>query len=310
MSEPLQKIRILSDQRAGHENQSVGLAEALRRRTGAEVEIIRLDGKAGLPGRLRQAADTPEPASRPDLLIACGHRTHLPLWWAGRSLGCRTVLVMKPSLPTWLFDLCLVPRHDLRHPTERGRIVPVFGALNRLPETPAAKEPHGLVLLGGPSSHHGWDADSLIRALNEVIAARPGLTWVIGDSRRTPGGTLPRLTAAGIPALTVPHQTTTPGWLPEQLMRAEEAWVTEDSVSMLHEAVTARARTGVLPMPRLVNRSRVVRAVDELVTGGFARRFADWQADGRTLPAPRPLHETARCADLVRRRFFQPTGTA
>lgn len=42
MSHPLNLIRVISEGRPGHENQSVGLAEALARRTGAEVEVIRI----------------------------------------------------------------------------------------------------------------------------------------------------------------------------------------------------------------------------------------------------------------------------
>jgi mitochondrial fission protein ELM1 len=86
-------------------------------------------------------------------------------------------------------------------------------------------------------------------------------------------------------------------------------WVTEDSVSMLHEAVTAAARVGVLPVPRLDRRSRVVRAVEELITAGHACPLGTWRRNGRELPPPKPLHETARCADWILARLF-PKATA
>jgi mitochondrial fission protein ELM1 len=312
------RIRVLSDGRPGHENQSIGLAQAVQRRLGGAtavaIDLVRFAAGSGPGERIRAARAEGEGAPR--VVIAAGHSTHLPLWLAARRFGAPSVVIMKPSLPSWLFDLCLAPRHDLRGVVAggadegSGRIVPTFGALNRLPERTAAemaaaKEPRGLLLLGGPSKHHGWATAALVPAVVAVLAARPDLSWTIGDSRRTPADTLERLRAAGAPAQFAPHGQTEPGWLPEQLARASEAWVTEDSVSMVHEAVTAGARTGVLPVPRLRANDRVARAVDELVAAGYATRFADWQAGGRGLPEPPGLlHETGRCAGIVVKRIF------
>jgi mitochondrial fission protein ELM1 len=48
----------------------------------------------------------------------------------------------------------------------------------------------------------------------------------------------------------VPFAATSPDWLPTQLARADQAWVTADSVSMVYEALTAGAAVGVLDVPR------------------------------------------------------------
>ncbi len=109
---PLKTIRILSDGKPGHENQSRGLAEALRRRTGATVECLHLDARKSVWSRVREAKALQPRAERPQLLIAAGHATHVPLLAAARAFGARAVVIMKPTLPLWLFDLCLVPRHD------------------------------------------------------------------------------------------------------------------------------------------------------------------------------------------------------
>lgn len=304
----LTTIRVLSDGRAGHENQSIGLAEALARRTGASWELLRFAPGAPWWARCRQAVA----AGGADLFIGTGHGTHLPLWWAGRRARARTILIMKPTLPTWFFDLCLIPRHDLRGriPPDGGRIVATMGALNRLPETLGEKAARGLVLLGGPSAHHGWDATSLLANVGEVLRARPDLAWTVADSRRTPEGTLDQLRATGLRADFVPHTATAAGWLPAQLAAAAEAWVTEDSVSMLHEAVTAGARTGVLPVPRRRETARVVRSVEALVAEGHATWLADWAGEGRHLPPPKLLHETGRCADVIIARFFSEARRA
>jgi mitochondrial fission protein ELM1 len=182
--------------------------------------------------------------------------------------------------------------------------VPTLGALNSLPEELPVKQPRGLMLVGGPSRAHGWDADLLLAAIKDVLDTRAELAWKVSDSRRTPSDFLDLLRRKGIAAELVSHRETPPGWVAEQLLTAEEAWVTADSVSMLFEAVTAGARTGVLPMPVRRANTGPARAVADLVAEGFAKTYETWAAQGRTLPPTKRLHETGRCADLVMERLF------
>jgi uncharacterized protein len=294
----LRHIRVLSDGRPGHENQSVGLALALARRTGATHEIVKIDPSAGLLARMRASAQRGEA----DLIIGAGHRTHLPLWWAARRLKARSVVIMKPSLPFALFDLCLMPRHDLANPVDHGRVVTTRGSLNRIAEKSAIKTETGVILIGGPSKHHGWDGVPLPEAISAIVRARTDLSWTVGDSRRTPAGFLAQLSDCG--AQLVPHQQTQPGWLPAQLGAAREVWVTEDSISMIFEALTAGARVGVLPLPVQNPRARTVKAVRELMAEGYVRPFEEWLKNPAGWGAPPVLHETARCAELIINRFF------
>src|SRR5687767_2030716 len=99
MSASLQHIRILSDGRAGHENQSAGLALALQRRTGAGIETVKLDLARSWLHRLRTARALEGGKPAPQLIISAGHRTHLPLLAAARKFRARSVVIMKPSLP-------------------------------------------------------------------------------------------------------------------------------------------------------------------------------------------------------------------
>jgi hypothetical protein len=304
----LRSIRVLSDGRPGHENQSAGLAAALARRTGAAGEIIRITGH-GYFTRFRRATALAQNAPPPDLLIATGHATHLPLKFAARKFGAKSVVIMQPTWPKAWFDLCLVPAHDGYAPCRGENVVLTRGALNRIPEQLPAKLRHGMILVGGPSKHHGWDGALLAEAIGAVLAAQPALAWTVADSRRTPADFLAQLRSRNLPAEFMPHARTTPEWLPAQLLAATEVWVTEDSVSMVHEAVTAGARTGVLPVPPRRRRGRVYGAISHLEADGYAMSYADWQRNGRVLPSPKPLHETARCADIVLERLF-PGGPA
>jgi uncharacterized protein len=295
-------IRVLSDGRPGHENQSLGLAEAIVRRTGARLEVVRF-AKGDLLWRRYPKAVAGDGGV--DLLIGAGHKTHLTLRLAANKLGAKCIVVMTPTWPLWFFDLCVSPRHDLRSGLfKHHRIVPTMGALNRVPEQIPPKQARGIVLIGGPSKHHGWDAEKLLPAIQLVIASRPDLQWTVGDSRRTPADFLPRLRVIGCRADIVPHAKTTRDWLPAQLLAAQEAWVTEDSISMIFEAVTAGARTGLLPAPVIQTDGRVRQSIVNLVNENYVTPFAAWDSGNRSLPPANRLHETARAADIVLERLF------
>lgn len=302
-----QHIRVLSDGRPGHQNQSLGLAEAIARRTGATIDCLRLPDTGGPPLRWWTALHAPGPT--PDLLIGAGHKTHLALWLAARKFKAKSVVIMKPTWPARLFDLCLVPAHDLAHAPASSRIVPIRGALNRIPEQLPPKQPRGLILLGGPSRSHGWAGEALIACLREVCAACPDLQWFAADSRRTPTGFLSSVVRSGVPVQPLPRESTSTSALMDHLLLAQEVWVTADSISMIFEAVTTGARVGVLPAPVHAPNSGPVRGLEALILDGYATLYATWRQQGRRLPPPRPLHETGRCADLVLTRLFAEGGS-
>ena len=302
MHYPLKLIRVISEGRPGHENQSVGLAEAIARRTGAEVDVVRIPATWNLFTR-RQAALVVQ-AGSPQLVIGAGHKVHLPLWFAARQFRAHSIIIMEPTWPKRWFDLCVLPQHDSEPGNGNPRIITTLGALNRVPETSPAKQPQGVVLIGGPSKSHGWDGPLTASAIVAAVNSRPELTWAITDSRRTPAGFLEQLRTQGLRAEIISHQQTKPDWVPTHLMAAEEAWATEDSVSMIFEAVTAGARTGVLPVPATKPNADPVRAVQKLMHEGYATRYETWTRNSQRLPAPKPLHETGRCADLVLKKLF------
>jgi mitochondrial fission protein ELM1 len=301
MSRPLH-IHVLSDGKPGHQNQSLGLADAIGRLTPVKVERISIAGSQGLFRRMGTALEGERTLTRPDLIIGAGHAVHPSLILLARKSDAPSVLLMKPSLPALLFDLCLIPIHDLKGDgPPPGNIVPTIGALNRVAFVPASGKDGKILLIGGPSSSHGWQDDEMLQMVKTIVTS-PG--WEATDSRRTPLATLSGL-ATACPALTVfPHTVTGPGWLPEKLGAAEEVWVTEDSVSMIYEALSSGARVGLLPVPVIRRNSRVVRGVRKLIEAGYVTRFEDW-TPGTPLPAPpHILRESDRCAKIVLERFF------
>jgi hypothetical protein len=157
-----------------------------------------------------------------------------------------------------------------------------------------------MILLGGPSSSHAWDGEALRHALSEITATGH---WQLTDSRRTPAGFLDEIRQR-LPAIEVfSYQQTTPDWLPAKLSAAAEVWVTEDSVSMIYEALSSGAKVGLLPAPRLKTSARVLRGLDGLVTDGFLTSFAEWQQTRQLKTPPEILREADRCAEVVIRRL-------
>jgi hypothetical protein len=285
-----------TDGKPGHESQTRGLVQALAERHPLDVHWIKLPAYASVVTSLMTRRFLPGAAlPPPDLLIGAGHRTHLPLLAARRSRGGRTVVLMKPSLPRAWFDLCVIPAHD---GISGANVVTTRGALNGM--RPGEKNPRtGLILIGGPSRHHGWDEQNLDAQIEQLVTREHDIAWTLTTSRRTPARTVARLRALALPNLTVvPHEQTSRDWLPQQLAGSALAWVTEDSVSMVYEGLTAGCATGILDVPAR-RMGRVQRGVEDLAGAGLVTTFAQWQAGARPAPPAQPFNEAARVADRI-----------
>jgi mitochondrial fission protein ELM1 len=298
------------DGKAGHEAQTLGLVQALARRRAVECVELEAPGRAKallswLTGRFPEGADL----SAPDLIIGAGHRTHFSLLAARRACGGQTVVLMKPSLPGSFFDLCLVPQHDA--PGSAANVIETVGVLNPMQPAANARADRGLLLIGGPSKHHGWNTEALVDQVQRVVAADRQMQWVLTTSRRTPEDCEAALEALSEPNLQViPVSETQPGWVAERLQECARAWVSEDSVSMVFEALTAGAGVGLLSVPSLGVHSRVHVAAESLVESGHVVRFEARRAGcDFTLPPPsKPLSEADRCADEILKLLSRSLG--
>ena len=293
-------VWLIGDGKPGHENQSLGLADALARRVACEVHQISLAGARGIVGRIKTAVRTSDGLPRPDLIIAAGHATHFALLWLARKHRAKSIVLMKPSLPMGCFDLCIVPAHDFAGGCPRENVIVTRGALNRVLPPQVDSRDGRMILIGGPSSTHGWDGDALLSALGKITSNG---NWQLSDSRRTPDGFMSAVKTR-LPEIEIfPHQQTGPEWLPARLAAAGEIWVTEDSVSMIYEALSSGARVGVLPVPRLQADARVIRGLAGLITDHFLTTLAEWENSGELKPPSATLREADRCAELVLSRL-------
>lgn len=304
-------IRILSDGKQGHFNQSLGLAQALIAKAGGSVETVDLKGLS-LMGKIRKVVSGSD-APRPDLFISAGHGTHIPLICARHHFKTRVVLCMKPTLPCSLFDLCLIPRHDLnsgRDYTDTN-IFPTWGALHPMRPDPSVPKNITLILIGGPSKDFDWDDESMLNQLSAISIHTQG-NIVLTTSRRTPQGFAEKIRMAVPEINVIPVEETQPGWVARHLAHASAAWVSQDSVSMVYEALGAGAPVGVLSVPRRHDKrkSRILSGLEMLEKESLVTVFRIWEKQGFRLATPgAPLLEADRAADYILTRFFPQLRT-
>ena len=288
----------ICDGKRGHLSQSTGLIEALRRRVPLAVHRVMAPPLSQslascLTGKTPWAGDLPAP----QVAVGAGHATHVALLAVSRACRARTIVLMRPSLPLGWFDFCLAPAHD--DPPERDNVIITTGAVNPMQATRNHDPERGLILVGGPSRHYRMDVHALLSCIRQVLERTSPRYWTLSNSPRTPAQLnreLMGLETAGVEVAL--WDRCKPGWLAETLARARDVWVTEDSVSMIYEALTAGCRVGLLPLPRKPA-SRLHRAIDRLLEQGFVSAHNGRDSGAELTAPPRTLDEANRCAGLL-----------
>lgn len=292
----------ICDGKPGHEHQSQGLLQALGRLIPVQPHDLEARSNLSAIGdlvfkRFPPARSLPDP----DLIVGAGHATHLSLLAARRARGGRTVVLMRPSLPLACFDLCIIPKHD--GVGARPNVISTQGVLNEIQNSARPRQDQGLCLIGGTSTHYHWNEETVLAQVQAVLAACPRLRWQLTDSRRTPATTARALARLGAgQACVVAHAITDRAWLTEALAAAQAIWVTEDSVSMVYEALSSGAAVGLLRLPRR-GANRITAGIDALLGAGLITAYEAW-ARGAPLRVPTPpLAEAARCAQVIIERW-------
>ncbi|MGB0732336.1 MAG: mitochondrial fission ELM1 family protein [Pontibacterium sp.] len=297
-------IWVITDGKPGHQNQSLGLTDALQKLGGVgSVDLVpplpRHRALLMLCGLVNRR---PLALPAPDLIVTTGHQTHLSSLAYKRFYRTPVVVLMKPSLPLNWFDLCLIPHHD--KPSEQANVVATYGALNRMAAPESPKEGKPLILLGGPSKHARWDDQAVLSQFVRICAHYPNV--LATTSRRTPATTVQALSALAIPNLElVPFEETDANWLKTHLPQAPEAWVTIDSVSMIYEALTAQCRVGVMELEPIDKQpTRVIAGIYQLFKEQLVTPFSEFSQTSIVKEANQTFNEAARCAAIVKERLL------
>lgn len=312
---------VVTDGRAGIENQALGLAEAVARLTLAEITIKRIRWRPAirrLPTRLnpfprlslQPGSDRIAPPW-PDLWIANG-RASIPLsiavrrWSRGHTF---VVQLQDPLRAPRLFDLVIPPRHDK---LEGENVFPITGTPHRVtperlaaeldrfrPQLDALPHPRVAILIGGRSKAFDISEATATRLGGEIGAAveQAGGSVMVTFSRRTPPAAerLMRAALEHLPGVIWSGEGDNPYFA--FLAAADHILVTEDSANMPAEAAATGAPVHLLKVDGAQARKRRFHA--ELNERGIARRFSgaleDWYYP--------PVRETERAAAEVLRRL-------
>lgn len=286
-------IWCLMDGRTGHQNQVLGLAEALDRHIPVNIKPVDV---SSLWKQVRQSVSPQATTQPPALVIGAGHRSHVPLMRISRKTGAKSIVLMKPTVSLQRFDLCLIPSvHELA--TLPANVVETTGVLNRIQPSHNQRPGEGLCLIGGPSSHYSWSDHNVMRQVEKVVADK-SINWTIATSRRTPAAFVQQAHDL-CPHITVvqPNEVDR-DWLPTSLASVSTAWVSEDSVSMVYEALTAGAQVGIIELARK-RINRVTECTDSLVRDGRVIRWHRWRHTKQLPTNSHKLNEADRCAQAI-----------
>jgi hypothetical protein len=313
--QPAKTLRIwaVTDGRAGIENQALGLAEAVARRTPADIVTKRVRLRTpwswlppGLVPAPRQALTTGSDLIDPpwpDIWIGCG-RASLPfsmgvrLWSQARTM---VVQLQDPRINPREFDLVIPPAHDN---VEAPNAMSIVGACHRVTPERIAKEardfiedlsavppPAIAVLIGGKSKRQDITPDTARRISRELSALEGSLMVTL--SRRTSAEARTVFTRELRPFTRLWYDGQGPNPYFAMLGAADVILVTADSANMAVEAAAAGKPLLIVPVDG--DAGKLAALHQALYDRGCARpfegRLENWRAE--------PLRETDRVAAAV-----------
>lgn len=261
-------IVYVSDGKAGHRSQALGLYKAMQRQsvedvTFEEVSIEKLDIFSLLISVFKHSNSSISQA--PDFIFGVGSHTQLRVLLLGKVYSkAKTVILMKPNFPFSWFDYAIIPEHD--DVQASAQVITTKGALNPIVNEQRHQSNRILIALGGSSKRHQWNNKKVLDAIKKIVYENTRSEIILTTSRRTPNEFLLSLKSQEYAnKLSIfPVEETPQGWIFEEMQKAEAVWVTEDSISMIFEALTAGCRVGVIKIDRIKN-DRITESVDHII---------------------------------------------
>jgi mitochondrial fission protein ELM1 len=291
-------IVYVSDAKAGHRSQAVGLYKAMQRISNSEVTfqeiaIQQLPIFTLLKGMLSHQLPLFE--KKPDYIFGVGSHTQSRVLLLGKEYPqAKTVILMKPNFPFSWFDYAIIPEHD--GIPESRHVITTQGALNPIVNEQRHQASRVLIALGGSSKRHQWNEAKVLSAIQQIVENHSHSAIILTTSRRTPSEFLAHLVKQPYSQhlQIFPVEQTPQGWIFEEMQQAEAVWVTEDSVSMIFEALTAGCKVGVIGIDRL-KEDRITQSIDHIIQSHLVSDSISIQA----LPEPHAFKEAERVATYL-----------
>ena len=246
-----EKIKVIwrfTDGKAGHDKQSLALVDSLMNQTKCRLFDFNVQSKLNpLFNIIFKNYKLPEGIIKPDIAIGAGHKTHLHLLAVKRCLNAKIVVIMKPSLPLMFFDLCIIPKHD--GIKNGANVINTQSSLVRFNSNLKKKENIGLILIGGPSKHYFWDSKTVLEEICKISKKFKFRRLLLSTSRRTPFDFLDKLNELKISNIKVyEYSKIKSDWLDRRINKVKNIWVTNDSYSMITEALASGADIEIIDL--------------------------------------------------------------
>ena len=244
-----EKIKVIwrfTDGKAGHDKQSLALVESLMNQTKCRLFDFNVQGQRNpILNIIFKNYKLPEGITKPDIAIGAGHKTHLHLLAIKRCFNAKIVVIMKPSIPHIYFDLCIIPKHD---GIKNGpNIINIQSSLVKFNSNLKKKENTGLILIGGPSKHYFWDSKTVLEEICKISKKFKFRKLLLSTSRRTPFEFLDQLNELNISDIKVyEYSKIKSDWLDKHINKVKNIWVTNDSYSMVTEALASGADVDII----------------------------------------------------------------
>ena len=310
----MKKILIVTDGKAGHENQSKALCDAL----GREYELAPVSYSTRLHKAFSYAADRMGILSRRlftiavpdgdfDAVVCTGSTAFYPGKVIAREKKIPVCAVLFPGGYRLDFDCILAPAFDTLPQAET--IIPLPVNLTSVNEEfyqnaiLAFRERHTpvkgsvAVIVGGPNSFATMSVPMMRRQLDAIFAATEGRERWVTTSRRTPEDIERLIDEYNFDyKLIFSREKFNP--IPAFVMLCDQIFVTADSTGMISEAVTRGRATVEVLMNLSGSRSKFARFVEGLVEQGYVHIF-----DGSAGEAKRKI-DLSEPVERVRKLLF------
>ena len=287
----------ITDGKAGHDSQSLGLCKAIGKRFDtACFDVPVASCKNNLLNILLKRFPAGDELPDPWLIIGAGRQTHLPMLAAKRARKGKTIVLMKPGLPLLLFDYCLIPQHD--SPPNKTNIVTTFGAINTVEPDEKKNLNHTLILIGGPSKHFQWQNKEVIEQIRRITSIDPNTRYTVVGSPRTPEDLyikLRELNTENVQVLSCEQCDNKK--LNILISSSGNIWVTEDSVSMIYESLSSGANVGLIEITSK-RENKIHRSVKSLINEELITPFNIWNKTQK-LKAGKIFNEAERCTHIL-----------
>ncbi len=321
----LPEVWVLSDERPGHTNQSLGIAEALGwpfvikkivYNTISKLPNLMYHGTLlSVPKTVRDHIAPPWP----DIVIAAGRKlAPIAAYIRKKSEGKTFVVqVMWPGQPAKDMDVIAVPSHDVI--ADHAAVMTLLGAPNRVNpdflQTEAAiweqtfkryKQPYIAVLVGGKTRVRNMrvqDAVELAQRINEFASPLRASVFITASGRTPPEAIKALESELRVPAYVHDNKSRANPYY-GFIALADYIVVTGDSVSMCSEACASGKPVFIFSREDWLP-AKHQRFIDTLLHQGYAKSFVKENFEHYSKYKPRRLENTVQLAGAVKQKFLQ-----